>query len=600
MSPLSVLRVLFLVGAVLWPVAGLAWRWSGTPPWLVLGAGSAMVGCWVALLCVRSIDRRWCWAAGAVWIVDVAALEWSGHGAGLALAATTLYLPGLLFVALFLEKRALLAYLLAATAASWFAFVPAEGAGVAAVVAAVAALGWSSVAVVTLLLNRAARRRESIDADTGLPNAFGLAEVLAGPLSNGRPVVVAAVALQGIGEAREAMGYHVGTELLRRAVEDMGQVLPSDAVIGRVDTEEVVVVRPLGAASRQDGTSRDLGVAEAGHALADTLSRSIRGGRYVIGGVEVGLRPHVGLASAPSEGIGVPELVRRASLSARRAALDGAPATWWDGDRGALTPDDLRLLSDLGDAGPRGELWLAYQPQVEAGSGRTVAVEALLRWRHPRLGELAPGRFVPLAERTGLLDRVTEWVLGEALDAQGRWRASGVEVGVSVNFSARTLSRPDLPGWVIGELEARRLPPGCLTVEMTETAAANLSRAEDVLGALRAGGVRVSIDDFGTGYTSLAALRTLPLDEIKIDLQFVQRSAVSPADEAIVWAVSGLASRLGLVAVAEGVEDGPTAERMIDAGYDLLQGYHLSVPLPELELLAHLAGLAAGTRDGGQ
>ncbi len=597
MSPLSVLRILFLVGAVIWPVAGDAWPWPGMPMWLLLGAGTGTVACWVVLLCVRSIGARWCWAASALWIVDVAALEWSGHGTGLALGAATLYLPGALFVALFLEQRAVLAYLVCAAGVSWLALEPSQGPGMAAVVVGVGAVASSSVSAVTLLLNRAGRRRESIDADTGLPNPFGLAERAAAPLSSGRSVVVAAVALEGIGEAREAMGYHVGTELLRRAVEDMGQVLPVDAVIGRVDTDEVIVLRPLEQRGDSEGDPNarieELRVAEAGRALADMLRRSIRGGRYLIGGVEIGLRPHVGLASAPRDGTDVPELIRRASLSARRAAGEGTAEAWWDGDRGALRPDDLSLLSELGGAGSRGELWLAYQPQVDARTGRPVAVEALIRWRHPRLGQLAPGRFVPLAERTGLVDRLTEWVLGEALDAQVRWRAKGIELGVSVNFSARTLSRPDLPAWVIGELAVRRLPPRCLTVEMTETAAANLSRAEQVLGPLRAEGVRVSIDDFGTGYTSLAALRTLPLDELKIDLQFVQRSATSLADEAIVRAVRELAGRLGLVTVAEGVEEDGTCRRMAEAGYDLLQGYHLSMPLSETELVTHLLGAAA-------
>lgn len=589
MSPLSVLRVLFLVGAVLWPLAGIAWPWPGMPAWLLLAAGTGMVACWTVLLCVRSIGTHWCWGLCALWVTNVAALEWAEHGSGLALAATTLYLPGALFAAMFLEVRAVTAYLLAATGASWLALLPAQGPGLAAVVVAVASIATASVSVITLLLNRAGRRRESIDADTGLPNAFGLAERVGAPLASGRPLIVAAVALEGIGDAREAMGYHVGSELLRRAVEDMGQVLPSEAVIGRVDTDEVIVVRPL-EDRRNAGGGGTRTVAEAGGALADTLRRAIRGGRYLIGGVEVAVRPHVGLASAPHDGIDVPELVRRASLSARRAVAEGTLEVWWDGERDALTPDDLSLLSELGGAGPRGELWLAYQPQVDARSERPTAVEALIRWRHPRLGQLAPGRFIPLAERTGLVDRLTEWVLAEALDAQTRWRTRGIELGVSVNFSARSLSQPDLPAWIMGELAARHLPPTCLTVEMTETAAANLVRAEQVLGPLRSAGVRVSIDDFGTGYTSLAALRTLPLDELKIDLQFVQRSATSPADEAIVQAVSGLADRLGLVAVAEGVEHEGTCVRMIDAGYHVLQGYHLSVPLSEADLLAYLVG----------
>lgn len=212
----------FLVGAALWPVAGLAWPWPAMPAWLLLAAGTVMVACWVALLCVRSIGMGGCWALGALWAADVGALEWSGHGTGLALAAVTLSLPGALFVALLLEARAMAAYLLIVSGISWLALEPSQGPGMAAVVVAVASVAITSVSVVTLLLNRAGRRRESIGSDTGLPNAFGLAELAGRQLASGDPLLVAAVALEGIGEAREAMGYHVGTELLRRAVEDMG------------------------------------------------------------------------------------------------------------------------------------------------------------------------------------------------------------------------------------------------------------------------------------------------------------------------------------------------------------------------------------------
>src|SRR5579875_959807 len=623
MSPLSVLRVLFLVGALSWSLCGVVWRPATLgDAALLVGAGAAMAATWAALLVVRSISATWCAATAALWVAECSALEWYGHGAGAAVGALALVLPGALFVALFLAPGVVLAYVLGGAAATGGVLAPALGAGRAAGVAAIATVAIGSVAGIVTLLNRSARQRETVDPDTGVPNGFGLADRLAPSLAAGNVVVVAALALEGIGEAREAMGYHVGTELLRRAVEDVGQVLPAGALVGRVDADEVVVVHAVGRhPDRPDhpdgpdlpegedlpdgpgtlgagtpapaGSEPDERSVREGRELAETLRKSIKGGRYLIDGVEVALRPHVGLAIAPWDGTAVPELVRRASLSARRAVADGALVATWDAGRGAMTPEDLALLSELTGAGSRGELWLAYQPQVDAGSGSIVAVEALIRWHHPRLGALGPGRFVPLAERTGLVDRLTEWVLAEALDAQVRWRRRGIDLGVSVNFSARTLARPDLPALVLGALAARRLEPACLTVEMTETAAANLARATEVLGPLRDAGVRVSIDDFGSGYTSLGALRTLPLDELKIDLQFVQRSATSAADDAIVRSVSQLAHRLGVVAVAEGVEEAATARRMADAGYDLLQGYHFSKPVPEAELLArHLAPTA--------
>jgi EAL domain-containing protein (putative c-di-GMP-specific phosphodiesterase class I) len=232
-----------------------------------------------------------------------------------------------------------------------------------------------------------------------------------------------------------------------------------------------------------------------------------------------------------------------------------------------------------------GELWLAYQPQVDVKSGRIVSVEALLRWNSPVHGNVPPGRFIILAERTGLVDLLTEWVMARALDAQVRWRHEGVELPVSVNLSAKTLAWPDLSDWIMSELAVRGLPHEALSVEVTETAAADLLDAVQLLSPLREQGIRVSIDDFGTGYTSLAAIPYLPLDEIKVDMGFVKRSVTSPADEAIVRSVRELAHRLGLTPVAEGVEDTAIAQLMVDIGFDLLQGYHFAKPLAEGALL---------------
>jgi EAL domain-containing protein (putative c-di-GMP-specific phosphodiesterase class I) len=260
----------------------------------------------------------------------------------------------------------------------------------------------------------------------------------------------------------------------------------------------------------------------------------------------------------------------------------------WSGDEGALTAADLALLSRLRLAAENGELSMAYQPQVATSSGQIVSTEALLRWDSATLGSVSPGLFIPLAERTGLIDRLTHWVLGEALDAQVRWREQGFDIPVSVNFSATSLTVPDLAQWILSELEARRLPPSSLTVEVTETAAIDLLAAVALLRPLHDQGVRVSIDDFGTGYTSLAALPDLPLDELKVDQRFVLRSATSPADETIVRTVRELAHRLGLVAVAEGVENEELFDKMVAFDFDILQGYYLARPLPEEKFVAAL------------
>jgi len=179
-----------------------------------------------------------------------------------------------------------------------------------------------------------------------------------------------------------------------------------------------------------------------------------------------------------------------------------------------------------------------------------------------------------------------------------RWRALGLELGVSVNVSAKNLADPDLTRWILEALGTRGLPASCLTVEVTESAVTDLGQARAVLGPLRAHGVRISMDDFGTGFTSLSALPDLPLDELKIDQGFVKRALESSADDAIVATTCDLGHRLDLVVVAEGVEDGAIESRMVAHGVDVLQGYHLARPLPEGELLDRVGAVVGAQAPG--
>jgi EAL domain-containing protein (putative c-di-GMP-specific phosphodiesterase class I) len=314
--------------------------------------------------------------------------------------------------------------------------------------------------------------------------------------------------------------------------------------------------------------------------VVETVERAVESGRYVVDGVEVALRAHAGISIAPWDGVDARELLRRASVSAKQAVADGAAFVLWGANSSAWTADDLAMLADLGSAAERGELALAFQPQMDARTGAIVGAEALLRWRSPTRGEVSPALFIPLAERIGLINRLTEWVLPSALDAQALWRRRGLAISTSVNLSPVTLTRHDLADWVVGELRLRDLPPACLTIEITETAAADLSQAIMRLRPLQARGVRISVDDFGSGYTSLSALPTLPLDELKVDQQFVRRSSQSHNDLVIVRTVSELAKRLGLVAVAEGVETAELARDMAELGYDVLQGFYAARPMP--------------------
>ncbi|MGH9091548.1 MAG: EAL domain-containing protein [Acidimicrobiales bacterium] len=620
LSPLAVLRVVFPVCAALWCVQVSWLQWPGERrAWIYAIAGVA-AAVWVALLCVRRIGALACHALAALGAIMVAGLIWAGRDPAPALGFSPYFIPFLIFVSLFLVPRAAFVHLAYGVAVFWLALWPVIGIGYAALVAVVAGVAVAAAPMAVILLAGAAARSGAIDPETGLANQVGLTRrVAAAP--DGGPLLLATVLLAGIDEAREALGHAIGADLLRRAVEDLGQVIPADAVMARVESDELVVVRPLDAVADTatstatstatggeaetaagDGDGPSSGVPsevhEEGVALGRILVDAVAAGRYVVGRVEVALRPHVGLVFSPWDGEDLGELLRRTSLAARQAHENGRAHAVWEDPQGTLTVEDLALLADLRLAPERGELHLAFQPQIHARSTRTVSAEALLRWRSQRHGNVPPGRFIVLAERTGYIDRLTEWVLAEALDAQARWRKAGVSVPVSVNFSAKTLRRPDLPAWVLGELLARDLPPSALVVEVTETAATELVSAVRLLHPLRERGVRVSIDDFGTGHTSLAVLPHLPLDELKVDMSFVLRSGESPADEAIVRSVLELAHRLGLDAVAEGVENDDIRRRMTDLGYDLLQGNHFAVPLAEDDFLEFARASGCATAAG--
>ncbi len=601
LSPLSILRVLFGLASVAWPVVGLASPWPGVHTSGVLVVAASTAALWLVLLVLRAVGARGSRILVGYWTVAVCVLVWCGAGTGVSLVYALFLAPIGVFTALFLGVRATVGQQVEAAVALGVALTRSAGVAHAAGLALVAGLASAAAPAAVLVLSRSARRHGTVDPDTGLPNGFGLAQRLSA--HDRTTYAVAVVVLDGIGHAREALGYQVGTELLRRAVEDLGQVLPSDAVIGRVDGDELVVTlalggpRPTGPTADAPGPrpERPEGVTGAGRALAATLVQAISAGRYVVGDVEISLRARVGLSTAPWDGTDMAELVRRASLSARRAGEQGSTVLFWDGDGGALTGDDLALLGDLRTAAERGELSLAYQPQVEPTTGLIRSVEALLRWDSPVHGQVPPGRFIPLAERTGLIDRLTEWVVVEALDAQVRWQHLDGPLPVCVNLSAVSLSAPGLSAWILERLGERHLPTSHLTVEVTETAVADPERALAALRPLHDRGVRISIDDFGTGFTSLASLPMLPVDELKVDKCFVLRSTTSVADAAIVRTVGELGHRLGLEVVAEGVENEAVVAVLAPMDIDLLQGYHVARPLAEADLLCFVAAAGPGS-----
>jgi EAL domain-containing protein (putative c-di-GMP-specific phosphodiesterase class I) len=240
---------------------------------------------------------------------------------------------------------------------------------------------------------------------------------------------------------------------------------------------------------------------------------------------------------------------------------------------------------------------LHFQPQVSLASGRTLSVEALVRWQHPQRGLIQPNEFVPLAEIAGLIRPLSRWVLSAALRNYREWAEAGVVMPVSINLSMRDLHDPELPDTVTRLLTNWHVPPKNVTIEITES---NLmddpTRAPQIIASLSAMGLRIAIDDFGTGYSSLTYLKYLPVDELKIDRSFVQHLAADPRDAAILRATIGLAHDLKLQVIAEGVEDQATWNVLARLGCDSAQGYLVSRALPSATLLQWLLEQQA---DGG-
>ncbi|MGO8905739.1 MAG: putative bifunctional diguanylate cyclase/phosphodiesterase [Solirubrobacteraceae bacterium] len=306
---------------------------------------------------------------------------------------------------------------------------------------------------------------------------------------------------------------------------------------------------------------------------------------------------NIGIALAPTDASDTRRLVWCADVAMYRAKLGGLPIALYDED---LDDGGNRLLlaEELRVAIEEGELVLHYQPQLDLHTGEILAVEALVRWPHPRLVLVPPLKFLPLAEDADLMGALTTWVLTQALDQCAAWRAAGRMMAVSVDISATNLLEAGFTEAVRGLLERNDLPAESLVLEITETnIIKEFDRSKAVIEELRSLGLVVSIDDFGTGFTSMAHLTNLAVRELKLDRTFITSlgNGESERDLQLVRAAIDLGHALGLRVVAEGIEDGDTLELLSRLGCDVAQGYRIGRPKPadELAFRPSLDGTAA-------
>jgi len=255
----------------------------------------------------------------------------------------------------------------------------------------------------------------------------------------------------------------------------------------------------------------------------------------------------------------------------------------------------LQLADELRHAIAHDELVLHFQPKVDLRIGKTIGVEALVRWQHPKQGLVPPNQFIPAAEETELIKPLTRWVLNRALQQSRIWLESGLDIDIAVNLSTRNLLDPDLPATARDLLDAWRVDPGNLKVDIPESSlmAARVIETATHLGAM---GIGLAIDDFGTGVSSLAHLSRLPLREIKIDRSFIA-AKLGQEDDCVLRPIVDLGHAMGLEVVAEGVEDQATLDRLMGLGCDSAQGFHVCPPIAAADLTSWLRHSAWGVAD---
>lgn len=430
------------------------------------------------------------------------------------------------------------------------------------------------------------RHQAMHDSLTGLPNRTLLFDALERSIEVARAdkssLALMLMDLDRFKEVNDTFGHHFGDALLRQVAFRLHNQLRGDDVVARLGGDEFAVVlsRTADAQSAAFTARRILNALEQPFVIESQV-------------LEVGAS--IGIALYPEHGTDARTLLRNADVAMYAAKQQQSGFSFHRQETESRSPDQLSLVVELRGAVEREELILHYQPKLHLRTGLMTRAEVLVRWNHPKRGHLAPGVFIPLAERTGLIRSVTDWLLDRALSQCRAWQDAGAPIHVAVNISAKSLLDPSLPQKVQTALGRWNVDPRFLKIEITESSImADPAHALAILSLLQSMGVRLSVDDFGTGYSSLTHLRQLPIDEIKIDKSFVTSMTHNEADAAIVRTVIDLAHNLGKQVCAEGVEDEATWRLLGDLGCDLAQGFWIARPMPADELLAWLTATSWG------
>ncbi len=403
------------------------------------------------------------------------------------------------------------------------------------------------------------------DALTGLPNRRQMAERVARTSrrlrADGGSFALLVIDLDRFRQINDSLGHATGDRVLIDVARRIQSCMRADDLLARTGGDQFALL--------VDGAGPDAAERSARRVL-DAVAAP-----YNLGGAQFTLTCSIGGALCPGNGRSADELVRHAEAAVLAVKRGGrANYRMHKGQRGGDRRADIQLDHAMRQALASGRFRLHYQPQVELASGRVVGAEALLRWHDPTLGEVAPARFIPVAEDSGFIVALGDWVLAQAVRQAADWQRRGLHMPIAINVSALQFQQPQFVDRVAAVLAAAGLPPHRLELELTESILVHdADEALQRLQALAHIGVRLSIDDFGTGYSSLAYLKRFPIDKLKIDRSFVMGLPGGDSDSAIVVAILQMASALGMQVIAEGVETEAQRQFLVDSGCHQFQGF---------------------------
>ena len=440
------------------------------------------------------------------------------------------------------------------------------------------------------------RRQALHDGLTGLPNRTLLNDRLRQALQHSQtteePVALLLMDLDQFKEVNDALGHDHGDRLLIEMSRRLQRVLRDIDTIARLGGDEFAVLLTINADER--------GALAVAARVRESLEEP-----FQLGGISVQTSASIGVALYPGHANDAETLAQRADVAMYTAKRAGGGIALYSPEHDQSSVRRLALLGELRSAIEEDQLLLHYQPTLDLRTGYVRTAEALVRWQHPEHGLMPPAEFIELAEVSGTIQVLTRWVITTAVRQMVEWQRRGVDLAVAVNLSVRNLYEPELVPWLAGVLAQFGVDAKALEFEITESELMDDPLlAMEVLGRLKSLGVATSIDDFGTGYSSLSYLKHLPIDQLKIDRSFVGNMVHDESDLTIVRSTIDLSHNLGLVVVAEGVEDLATLQLLAELGCDRAQGYALSRPVaaPDFEQWWHdedqrqtlLEGLSVG------